>query len=283
MAKEREREDYPKEKECKGCGQFKPLSDFTESLSYKDGLHSHCRICQAKIRKEMKERWKKERKKTKPPAEKLCTSCYRTYPISYFCGNVAHKDGYDNICKNCLIKRNEKYSERWIEERKVNPPKEKKRCPGCKKKLPISKFWSHEKHKDGLANYCIDCHKRINQENAIKWKKQRDKESNALQKKECNICHITKSIDKFYPNKRYKDGYSGTCITCEERRIRQYIEQWKKDGNVLPKEKQCCLCKRILPANNFVFNKRKRDGLDSTCKECGKIRREEYAIRWETN
>ena len=282
MAKERAaREDYPKEKECKGCGQFKPLSEFTESLSYKDGLHSHCKICQAKIRNEMKKRWKKERKKTKLPEQKLCTSCYRVYPISFFCSNVDHKDGYDNICKDCLIKRNQKYSARWIEERKVNPAKEKKRCPRCKKKLPISKFWSYEKHKDGLTNYCIDCQKRMTQENVVKWKKQREKQLNIPQKKECNICHRLKPLDKFYPNKRYKDGYSGTCIACEERRAQRYMEQWKKEGNVFPKEKQCYLCKRILPSNHFVFNIRKKDGLSSICKDCEKIRREKYTIRWE--
>ncbi len=60
-----EHEDYPTEKECRGCGQFKPLSDFTENLSYKDEPHSHYRTRQAKIRKEMKERWKKEQKKKK--------------------------------------------------------------------------------------------------------------------------------------------------------------------------------------------------------------------------
>jgi hypothetical protein len=282
FAKERAtRENYPTEKECKGCGQFKPLSDFTESLSYKDGLHSHCRICQAKKSKEMKKRWKKERKKKKPPERKLCTSCYRIYPISYFCSNVAHKDGYDNVCKDCLIKRNEKYTERWIEERKVTTPKENKRCPRCKKKLPISKFWSYKKRKDGFDNYCIGCHKQMNQENAIKWEKQRDKDHIILQKKECNICHVTKPIVKFYPNKRYKDGYSGTCIACEERRVREYIEEWRKEGNVLPKEKQCYGCKRILPANHFVFNKRKKDGLSSKCRDCEREKREEYTIRWE--
>ena len=282
LAKQRAtREDYPKEKECKGCGQFKPLSDFSESLSYKDGLNSLCRKCQAKKSRELKQQWKKERKNKKPPEKKLCTSCYRIYPISHFCSNIAHKDGYDNICKDCLIKRNEKYSERWRKERKVKPPKEKKRCPGCNKKLPISKFWSYEKRKDGLSTYCIDCQKRITKENVVKWKKQREKQPNILQKKECNICHILKPIDKFYPNKRYKDGYSGTCIVCEEKRSRKYMEQWKKEGNVFPKEKQCYICKRVLPADNFVFNKRKRDGLSSTCKDCEKLRREKYNVKWE--
>jgi hypothetical protein len=282
FAKERAtRENYPTEKECKGCGKFKPLSDFTESLSYKDGLHSHCRECQAKKNRQMKNRWKKERKKTKPPEEKLCTSCYRIYPISFFCSNVSHKDGYDNICRECLIKRNEKYAERWIEERKVAPPKEKKRCPGCKKKLPISKFWSHEKRKDGLSNYCIDCAKRIIQKNVVKWKKQREKQPNLPQKKTCIICNISKPLDKFYPNKRYKDGYSGSCIVCEEKRAQKYIKQWVKEGNVLPKEKRCCRCKRVLSSDHFVFNKRKRDGLSSSCRDCEKLKREEYIIKWE--
>ena len=281
-AKERaERKDFPTEKECRGCGQFKPISEFTESLSYKDGLHSNCRTCQAKNSREMKERWKKERKKTKPPEEKLCTICYRIYPISNFCENAGHNDGYDTICKDCLKKRTGKYAERWIEERKVSPPKEKKRCPGCNKNLPISKFWSHEKRKDGLTEYCIECHKRMIQENVVKWKKQRKEKPIFPQKKECNICHRIKPLDKFYPNKRYKDGYVGTCIACEERRAREYMEEWRKEGNILPKEKKCFVCKQILPANHFVFNRRKKDGLSSICKDCERINREKYAIRWE--
>lgn len=282
LAKARdERKDYPTEKECKRCGQFKPLSEFTESLSFKDGLHSYCRSCQAQQRNEMRARWKKERKKTSPPKEKICTRCYRVYPLSNFCSNDAHKDGYDNICKNCRMSRNQQYAKRWIEERKTTPPPEKKRCPGCGKMLPLSSFWAHEKRKDGVTSYCIDCYKHITQKNVKKWKKQREKQKNIPQNKECNLCHIVKPVDQFYPNKRLKDGYSGTCIVCEEKRVQQYMQQWKEQGNVLPEEKQCIHCKRVLSADHFVFNKRKKDGLSSVCRECEKEKREQYKQKWE--
>jgi len=273
------RTDLPTEKECRGCHQFKPISEFNISLNYKDGLHSHCKSCVIKKSQELKKRWKKGRKKTKPPKEKLCTRCYRIFPIAHFCSNVRAKDGFDNICKDCLKNQRNEYATRWIQEREIKPPKKKKKCPGCNRTLPVSEFYTHEALKDGLNNYCIECSKRMRKEYSDKWEQQRVSTKVPV-KKECNICHRILPLNKFYSNRLYKEGYSGTCIACEKRRSKEYIQQWEKEGVPIPREKQCQSCKQILSVDHFVRNRRKKDGLSYVCKKCLKLLREQYNLRW---
>ena len=249
-------------------------------MNYKDGLHSHCKSCVIKKSQELKNRWKKERKQAKPPKEKLCTRCYRVFPIAHFCSNVSSKDGFDNICKDCLNKQQGDYATRWIQERKNKPHKNKKKCPGCNRTLPVSEFYSHEALKDGLNNYCMECSKRMRREYMDKWEQKRELTTKVPIAKECNICHRILPLKKFYPNRVYKDGYSGTCIACEKRRSREYMQQWEQEGVAIPKEKQCQACKQIFPEDHFVRNKRKKDGLAYLCKKCSKLLREEYNLQW---
>ena len=228
----------------------------------------------------MKKRWEKERKHAKPPKEKLCTRCYRVFPIAHFCSNVGSKAGFDNICKDCLKSQRNDYATRWIQERETKPPEKKKKCPGCNRTLPVSEFYSHEALKDGLNNYCMECSKRMRREYTDKWGYQRAASTKTPATKECNICHQILPLNKFYPNRLYKDGISGTCIACEKRRSREYIQQWEKEGIPIPKEKRCQSCKQILPADHFTRNKRKKDGLDFVCKKCSRLLREDYNLRW---
>ena len=272
--------ELPTEKECKGCHQIKPISEFNISMSYKDGLHSHCKPCVIKKSQELKQRWEKRRKNAKSPKEKLCTRCYRTFPIKHFCSSISTKDGFGNICKDCLKKQRNGYATRWIEARKKVLPKEKKKCPGCNRTLPVTDFYSHETLKDGLNIYCIECSKRMRIVYVDKWEQQRESATKTPSTKECNICHRILSLHKFYQNRLYKDGYSGTCIACEKLRSRDYIQQWEKEGATIPEEKQCQSCKQILSADHFRRNKRKKDGLDYLCKECSRLLLEQYSLRW---
>lgn len=274
------RKDLPTEKECRGCHRFKPISEYNISINYKDGFHSHCKSCVIKKTEELKQRWKKERKNIPPPKEKLCTQCYHVFPISHFCSNIRSKDGFDHTCKDCLKSRRTTYSNRWMKERKVKPPKQEKTCPGCQKTLPISEFYAHKKLKDGLNNYCRKCTKRMRQEYMDTWEKQRKTTKKTPETKECILCHRHLPLKKFYKNRIYKDGYSSSCIKCEKQRSREYIEQWQKEGTHGIEEKQCQACKRILPADQFVKNKRKKDGLAYLCRECSRQLREEYSFRW---
>jgi len=274
------RTDLPKEKECRGCHQFKPISNFNISLSYKDGLHSHCKSCVIKKRNELIKRWKDERKQVEPPKEKLCTRCYRIFPVAHLYSNVSSKDGFDNICKDCMKKQRNEYTKRWIREREIIPPKKKKKCPGCNRILPMSEFYSAEAVKDGLNSYCIKCNRRMRKEYSDTWEKQRKSTTKHQVTKKCNICCQILPLNKFYTNRLNKDGYSGTCIACEKQRSIKYFQQWEKDNESIQKEKQCQSCKQFLPTDYFVRNKRKKDGLSYICKNCSKSLREQYSLRW---
>jgi hypothetical protein len=57
------------------------------------------------------------------------------------------------------------------------------------------------------------------------------------------------------------------------------MQHWVEE-RIIPTEKQCRSCKRVLPANQFRRNKRKKDGLDYVCIQCSKKLRLEYSNRW---
>lgn len=249
-------------------------------MSYKDGLHSNCKPCVIKKTQELKQRWKEEREHLDPPTEKLCTQCYRIFPIAFFCGNIRTKDGFDNICKGCLKKKRNNYSARWKKDRETSSPKTEKTCPGCKQTLPTSAFYAYDALKDGWNNYCIDCSQRLRREYTGKWEKQRAVHTKTPATKKCNLCHRTMPIEKFYSNRLYKDGFTGTCIICEERRSQEYMQQWTEESTTIPKEKQCQGCNKTLPLDQFRRNKRKKDGHDYLCKDCTKLAQEKYSLRW---
>ena len=274
------RTDRPPGKECKGCHRFKPLSAFNVSLDYKDGLHSYCKSCVVKKSQELKQRWKKQRNQATLPKEKLCTRCYQVLPIGHFCRNEGKKAGFDSTCKDCLRTQRSTYAARWRQDRKTAPPKEKNMCPGCHRTLPVSAFYSHEALKDGLTNYCRRCSKRMRREYIDKWRQQRQSSPTVRTTKKCNLCHRMLPLHAFYPNQVYKGGYSGSCIACEERRSRDYVQRWRDEGASVTTEKQCQVCRQVLPAERFARNKRKKDGLDFVCKQCSKRLREQYSVRW---
>ena len=274
------RKDFPKEKECKECHRILPVSEYFNNMHFKDGRNSNCKRCMKKKSQALKQRWKEQRAHTELPVEKLCLHCYQTFPITSFCQTVNTKDGFDSLCKNCLKKRRGEYKERWIQDRQKTPPKTKKTCPGCKRTLSASAFYLVVGLKDGFDVYCKECNHRMQKEYAEKWEQQRASHQQIITTKTCNLCHRTLPISQFYQYRRTKIGYSASCISCENKRSQQYMQQWKEQPTITLKEKQCRACKRILPLDQFRKNKRKKDGVDYVCKACSKTLLDEYSKRW---
>jgi len=297
------------EKRCRVCNQSKPLSEFikdkaykdgyrtecknVKSISefckdryYKDGYHHICKSCQSKRQKEMKTRWEKERKQQSKKIEsKTCIKCNKILPISQFTRSVNIKDGFDSICKTCQTQRKKEYKKRWKKQRLQKPDSIKeKECPSCHRILPLSEFYESDSHKDGLSFYCKRCSLQKQKYCSDKWEQERSKKRTMIKEKECNICHRVLPISQFYKNRRFKSGINATCIRCEHRRQIEYIANWKEKRSQKEEiidEKECIGCHRILPISSFNQNKRRKDGLTSSCKECEAKRLGRYMVKWK--
>ncbi len=107
-------------KQCKGCGEIKPLDDFYKTNSrgrskqYYSGLCKRCYVDDA-----TRERLKMERAEGRAKAEDLalqglkrCTKCGHVKPYADFHKMARNADGYGPHCKDCSKESDRKYSQR---------------------------------------------------------------------------------------------------------------------------------------------------------------------------
>jgi len=158
------------------------------------------------------------------------------------------------------------YKRKWSEERNNSSSSVvEKSCPSCDRILPLSSFYGTDYTKDGLRAYCIEC------------------ELQYAELKVCNICHRMLPVTEFHKSRRYKDGLLATCIDCQKTRLAEYIKQWKdsrNDSEEIIVAKECNVCREILPVSCFSKNKKHKDGLLGTCKDCIEARHQKYMVKW---
>lgn len=117
-------------KQCKGCGEIKPLDDFYKTNSrgrskqYYSGLCKRCYVDDA-----TKERLKLERAEERAKADELarqglkrCTKCGHVKPYDEFHKLARNADGYGPHCKDCSKERDREYTQRPLvrEARRVS-------------------------------------------------------------------------------------------------------------------------------------------------------------------
>lgn len=109
---------------------------------------------------------------------KTCTKCKESKPVSEFTGDRGRKDGLHSWCKSCVKEQHAKYrsdnlesekarSRRYNDENKAasyrrelegtNPTS--KTCTRCGKVKSSSEFSRNRGRKDGLFDWCKECHK----------------------------------------------------------------------------------------------------------------------------
>ena len=102
-------------RKCAMCGETKPVNDFPRSKGNSDGLHSYCKTCNNKIKKEyFRSVASRNRLLTKSTGTKMCRRCGTTGAVTSFHLHVGHKDGRDSLCKSC---RSHDSGKRWIKIR----------------------------------------------------------------------------------------------------------------------------------------------------------------------
>ena len=82
------------EKYCPGCETKKPTSNFTKSLTKKNGLQCYCKSCMTAQRK--------TRASTRVVFEKLCRSCGKVKAANQFHKNKSMIDGLGAVCSECF-------------------------------------------------------------------------------------------------------------------------------------------------------------------------------------
>jgi hypothetical protein len=89
-------------------------------------------------------------------------------------------------------------------------------------------------------------------------------------------------------DKRYPDGVSFTCLTCNKA-YEVLRKEGKMDRSRFSKEerqtwkagyRKCNLCRELLPFEKFGKNKYKEFGIENWCKDCRKPRSKGYYDKW---
>lgn len=125
---------------------------------------------------------------------KICPICQKKLKITEFGKNAASSTGKDYICRKCKTKR--------TRQGRIYARTKEVECFCCKKK-----FFKHPRYveiKNFCSLYCVHvyCRKGTRAKNGIK---------------KCSKCLIEKTIKEFNKNKRYVDGFNGTCRLCDRK------------------------------------------------------------------
>lgn len=99
---------------------------------------------------------------------------------------------------------------------------------------------------------------------------------------ECKKCFQKKETQEFYSHPETKNGCFGVCIEClktkRNKKQRCDVHLCFKNNNLcreclrMADLKQCKKCKQIQGVVYFYKDKSKKDGLESSCKDCKKAK-----------
>ncbi len=291
---EQQREAYgwPIEKRCKGCGRLLPSDHFHLDRQLKDGLAEKCNECTYERHRKWLKKIKETRskKKIKKNILKECQICHELKPVYLFTKNEGNKDGYGDQCNICRKNVREENIRIWTRQRKEKKIKLKEmKCRICGRVLPISSFSKNRENKKGYYYHCKDCHKQKEKNIEKRWEKDREKAVLEFSldfkfEKKCKICGKILPLSMFWKRCASKDGHNHYCKACAGKKIKERKKRLKERGfpeELIPDEKQCGKCGRILSKTFFRKNSTSSDGLDARCKECRNKYYKEYSSRPE--
>lgn len=143
------------EKQCGRCGEVKAAKHFSINRASKDGLFRVCRPCASIViygYRHKPDPVPEEYGPPIPPAERTCSRCKETLPISQFSTNVGTKSGYHSHCRSCQKARRESLG---VAAKSVLIVE--KTCSQCTVTKPASEFHRNSATKDQLDTKCKPC------------------------------------------------------------------------------------------------------------------------------
>jgi hypothetical protein len=293
---EQQREEYgwPIKKRCKECHRILPSDRFHLDRRQKNGLAPKCNDCSHEQHSQWVDKVMTTRDKIiiAKDLSRECRICHVLKPISSFTVNIHAKDGYGGICSVCRKNNRQENIGVWTKQR-INDTKRatlaQKQCRICDRVLPIEMFSRTKDRKKGYLDHCKDCYRQKEKQIFNRWEHERKKTQfefslDAPTEKTCKLCARTLPLSEFWERLASKDGHSHYCITCQSKKSKERKKRLKDQGfpeELLPVEKQCGLCKRILPRVMFYKDSTSSNGLDSRCIECRESYDKQYRARPE--
>jgi hypothetical protein len=288
----REAQGWVVQKRCKDCGQVLPSDRFHLNRRGKDGFSDWCLSCTAKRHVQWVERVK-ERRRTRhvrSATMKECSYCHQLKPLSRFSKDESLADGLSHLCVSCVVKVRQENMSVWSAERKEKGViVRERRCAACGLLLPVSMFSKNRENKSGYYAICKACYRKKERVVFARWEQQRKKSEfefslDAVTEKTCLACGRRLPVSGFWRRKANKDGYNPYCIKCLTKKDKERHQLRKQQGfpeELLPEQKQCVSCLRILPRASFRRNCLTTDGLDAYCKDCRDVYYTAYKARPE--
>ena len=98
-----------------------------------------------------------------------------------------------------------------------------KKCTRCGEEKELEEFGSKKSSIDGRDTRCKKCLAEIKREWVARPKKEKEVIQDGFHK--CSKCGEIKPIETFHKRARCKDGYSHTCLVCDNK----YNAEWKEE------------------------------------------------------
>lgn len=288
----REEVGWATQKRCKGCGHRYPSDRFHLDRRKKDGFADFCDSCgnerYIQYLTQLKEKHKT--KTIKLRSNKECYICHTLKPLSSFTKNETTIDGHSAMCTACSSKVREENAQIWERLRQEKGTVlEHLQCQGCGRILPIEMFTRTKERKKGHRYFCKECSREKEKQIFQRWDQDRKKAQfefslDAPTEKACKLCGRVLPLSEFWARQASKDGYGHYCKVCDDKKKKEWRKRSRERGfpeDRIPVEKQCGLCKRILPRIMFYRDATSSTGLDSRCIECRKSYDTQYRARPE--
>jgi len=177
---------------------------------------------------------------------KKCINCNEVQENTNFFRDIDNKYFLED-CKTCYTAKN------------MNNTCSKQ-CNNCYIIKHTYEFDIERTAKDGLSYFCKPCKK----DQRVKRKEEnKNNEHNMIGKKECIDCKEYHYFKMFFANNKKDEPitYFDNCILC-----------YNKDNG---ESKQCYTCKDVKNIIHYNKSAQCKDGLNGTCRDCGKKKRSE--------
>lgn len=198
------------------------------------------------------------------------------------------KEIYDKIRKEHGMEAVKEYVETGEIKETLITDSITKKCSRCKEIRPLAhkNFHKSKVNKSGYEGVCVPCKNKRNRDNYERKRPVKEEPEFVLleegeeieipdESKSCKQCGVIQPISNYYTSPDNKDGHINICSGCKSLQNKKRYEQDKirtelyKDG-----KKPCKVCEEIKTLDNYWKIADNRDGLDVTCKDCKKIRRD---------
>jgi hypothetical protein len=143
----------------------------------------------------------------------------------------------------------------------------------CGKTKSVTEFYSDLRNKDGYSYCCKSCYSKKGKSYHKKLAARSPKEIPKVKNKRCSKCGKNKPASDFFKSISKADGYSSICKECSKNYVvkhRKKVSDREFNDIELKGEKRCWMCGKLLPIEEYNYDRGNPDGFSNYCRECGK-------------